>query len=137
VTINFKIKKQSLIKRETQMNTKKIALVIGTLLAALPAFAQDAAAHAHPTDLTFIGLAALGAGIAIGLAAFGAASGQGKAAAAALEGIARNPSASGNMFLPLILSLVFMEALGILAFLIAFFLRGEIQTVLGKVFGSH
>lgn len=119
------------------MNTKKIAIVMGTLLAALPAFAQDAAAHAHTTDLTFIGLAALGAGIAIGLAAFGAASGQGKAAAAALEGIARNPSASGNMFLPLILSLVFMEALGILAFLIAFFLRQEIQTVLGKVFTGH
>lgn len=116
------------------MNTKKIALVIGTLLAALPAFAQDAA---HSTDLTFVGLAALGAGLAIGLAAFGAASGQGRAAAAALEGIARNPSASGNMFLPLILSLVFMEALGILAFLIAFFLRGEIQVVLGKVFGAH
>lgn len=127
----------SKIKRETKMNTKKIALVIGTLFAALPAFAQDAAAHGHATDLTFVGLAALGAGIAIGLAAFGAASGQGKAAASALEGIARNPSASGNMFLPLILSLVFMEALGILAFLIAFFLRGEIQVVLGKVFGSH
>lgn len=119
------------------MNTKKIALVIGTMLAALPAFAQETAAAAHTTDLMFVGLLALGAGLAIGIAAFGAASAQGKAAAAALEGIARNPSASGSMFLPLILSLVFMEALGILAFLVAFFLRGEIQAVLGKVFGSH
>ena len=116
------------------MNTKKIALVMGTLLATLPAFAQEAAATSGG-GYTFLGLAALGAGIAIGLAAFGAASGQGKAAASALEGIARNPSASGSMFTPLILSLVFMEALGILAFLIAFFLTGSYGEVLKKIFG--
>jgi F-type H+-transporting ATPase subunit c len=115
---------------------KKTAMLLGVLFAALPAFAEEAAAAtAQGGDLTFLGFAALGAGIAIGLAAFGAASGQGKAAASALEGIARNPSASGNMFLPLILSLVFMEALGILAFLIAFFLNENIKSVLGKVFG--
>jgi F-type H+-transporting ATPase subunit c len=122
------------------VNLKKTAMVLGAIFAALPAFAEDAAGAATMSaagmDLTFLGLAALGAGLAIGLAAFGAASGQGKAAASALEGIARNPSASGSMFLPLILSLVFMEALGILAFLIAFFLNGNIQNVLGKVFGA-
>ncbi|MCC6138793.1 MAG: ATP synthase F0 subunit C [Bdellovibrionaceae bacterium] len=121
------------------MNAKKLVLMISTLLAALPALAQEAAhaagTAASTTDYTFLGLAALGAGLAIGLAAFGAASGQGKAAAAALEGIARNPSASGSMFTPLILSLVFMEALGILAFLIAFFLTGSFGNVLSKVFG--
>jgi F-type H+-transporting ATPase subunit c len=114
------------------MSMKKTAMVLGVMFAALPAFAEGAAATG---DLTFLGLAALGAGIAIGLATFGAASGQGKAAASALEGIARNPSASGSMFLPLILSLVFMEALGILAFLIAFFLNDNIKNVLSKVFG--
>jgi F-type H+-transporting ATPase subunit c len=113
---------------------KKTAVVMSVLLATLPAFAQGAPAGA--VDLTFIGLAAIGAGLAIGLAAFGAASGQGKAAASALEGIARNPSASGSMFVPLILSLVFMEALGILAFLIAFFLNGNITNVLTKAFGA-
>jgi F-type H+-transporting ATPase subunit c len=113
----------------------KTAVVVSVLLATLPAFAQEGAAAAG-ANLTFIGLAAIGAGIAIGLAAFGAASGQGKAAASALEGIARNPSAAGSMFVPLILSLVFMEALGILAFLIAFFLNGNITTVLTKVFGA-
>ncbi len=126
------------------VNMKKTALVLGALFAALPAFAEEVAAAAATTattgstgtDLTFIGLAALGAGLAIGLAAFGAASAQGKAAASALEGIARNPSASGSMFIPLILSLVFMEALGILAFLIAFFLNGNITNVLTKVFGA-
>lgn len=112
----------------------KTAVVLSVVFATLPAFAQNA--QGVSTNLTFLGLAALGAGIAIGLAAFGAASGQGKAAASALEGIARNPSASGSMFVPLILSLVFMEALGILAFLIAFFLNGSITNVITKVFGA-
>lgn len=112
----------------------KTAVIVSVLLATLPAFAQEHAAAG--VNLTFVGLAAIGAGIAIGLAAFGAASGQGKAAASALEGIARNPSAAGSMFVPLILSLVFMEALGILAFLIAFFLNGSITAVVTKVFGA-
>ncbi len=122
------------------INMKKTAMFLGALIAVLPAFAEDGASvgavAAVASNLTFLGLAALGAGIAIGLAAFGAASGQGKAAASALEGIARNPSASGSMFLPLILSLVFMEALGILAFLIAFFLNGNITNVLTKILGA-
>ncbi len=119
------------------INMKKTAVVLGALFATLPAFAEEVAAAAMKGgDLTFVGLAALGAGIAIGLAAFGAASGQGKAAASALEGIARNPSAGEKMFLPLILSLVFMEALGILAFLIANSLNGNISSVLSKVFGA-
>ena len=112
-------------------------MILGALFATMPAFAEDAVAMAkYGGDLTFLGLAALGAGLAIGLAAFGAASGQGKAAASALEGIARNPSAGEKMFLPLILSLVFMEALGILAFLIANNLNGNIGNVIGKVFGA-
>lgn len=111
--------------------TKTAAVAISTLLVSAPAFAQTAATG----DMSFIGLMAIGAGIAIGLAAFGAASGQGKAAAAALDGIARNPSASGSMFLPLILSLVFMEALGILAFLVGNGLSGNLGAVLKKVFG--
>lgn len=121
------------------MKTKKVTLVLGTLLASLPAMAQEvahgAATIAPGTDYSFLGMAALGAGIAIGLAAFGAASGQGKAAAAALEGISRNPSASGSMFTPLILSLVFMEALGILAFLTANSLSGSFGAAAKKLFG--
>ena len=120
-------------RENVMINFRKTALMLATVLAALPAFAQDAAAAGG--NYTFLGLAALGAGIAIGLAVFGAASGQGKAASAALEGIARNPSASGAMFLPMILGFVFMESLAILAFLIAFFLRNDIQAVLAKAFG--
>jgi len=115
------------------VNFKKISAALAVVMAAIPAFAQGA--PAANGDYTFLGLAAIGAAIAIGLAVFGAAGGQGKAAAAALDGIARNPSASGQMFLPLILSFVFMESLGILAFLIAFFLNTHIGNVLAKAFG--
>jgi F-type H+-transporting ATPase subunit c len=115
---------------------KNTAMVSSFLLVTLPAFAQEAAAAAPAAgyNYTFIGLAALAAGLAIGLGVLGAAGGQGKAAASALEGISRNPSASGSMFVPLILSLVFMESLCILAFLIAFFLNGSITSVLTKAF---
>jgi F-type H+-transporting ATPase subunit c len=66
----------------------------------------------------------LGAAIAIGLGSAGAATAQGKAAAAALEGIARNPASKGDVFVPLILSLVFVEFQALLAFVIALTLAG-------------
>lgn len=72
------------------------------------------------------GLIALGAGIAIGIAILGATLGQGRAVATALESIGRNPAASGKIFTPMIIGLVFMEALGIFAFVIAFTLAGKI-----------
>jgi len=87
-----------------------------TLLFAATAFAQgDAADNAFSS----YGMLALGAGLAMGIAGTGAALGQGRAAAAALEGIARNPNAADKLQTPLILSLAFMEALGIFAFVIA------------------
>ena len=64
-------------------------------------------------------LAPLAAALAIGLAAFGGALGQGKAAAAALDGIARNPSAQGKLFTPMIISLALIESLVIYGLLIA------------------
>ena len=60
-----------------------------------------------------------GGAIGIGLAAAGGALGQGKVISAALESIARNPGASGQMFLPWILGVVLVESLVILAFLIS------------------
>ena len=66
----------------------------------------------------------LAAAIAIGLGAFGAATGQGRAASSALEGIARNPASRGEVFMPLILSLVFMELQALLCFVIAFMVKG-------------
>lgn len=70
--------------------------------------------------------AAIGAGIAIALAAFGGALGQGNATASAVEGIARNPGARGQLFVPLILGLVLIESLVIYAFVIALMLVGKV-----------
>lgn len=69
--------------------------------------------------------APIAAAIAIGMGAFGAASAQGKAASSALEGVARNPGARGEVFTPLILSLVFMELQALLCFVIAFMVMGS------------
>lgn len=63
---------------------------------------------------------ALAAGLAIGAAALGGSLGQAKAVAAGLEGIARNPSASGKIFTPMLLGLAFIESLVIYALIIAF-----------------
>jgi F-type H+-transporting ATPase subunit c len=85
---------------------------IGVILAAIePAFAETASAGME--------YARVGSAIGIGVAAFGGALGQGKIISAALESIARNPGASGQMFLPWILGVVLVESLVILSFLIA------------------
>src|SRR3954447_23182725 len=100
------------------MNIRKTLLSVASLvgtLAATSALAQEGgnAAAAHS------GIGALGPAIAIGVAALGGGLGQGRAAAAALEGIARNPNASGKLFVPMILGLVFIESLVIYAFIVA------------------
>ena len=87
--------------------------VLPVLMMASPALAAEEASGRG----TFDGLAAA---LAIGLAAFGGALGQGKAAATALDGIARNPSASGKIFVPMIIGLALIESLVIYALLIAF-----------------
>ena len=66
--------------------------------------------------------AAIGAALAIGIAAFGGALAQGRATSSALEGIARNPNARGEIFIPMILGLVLIESLVIYALVISFFL---------------
>jgi F-type H+-transporting ATPase subunit c len=108
------------------MKKKVLALtsMAWTMLVASTAFAQDGAASNQFT--ANIGLA-VGAGLAIGLAAFGGSLGQGRAAAAALEGIARNPNASGKIFVPMILGLALIESLVIYAMIIAFMLQGKIS----------
>ncbi len=89
---------------------------LATLAITSTAFAQDAAANSF--DAQAWGLCA--AGFGIGIAAFGGALGQGKAAAAALDGIARNPNASGKLFVPMILGLALIESLVLFALVIAF-----------------
>ncbi len=83
------------------------------------AFAQEGSSAASA-------MIPLGAGIAIGLAALGGTLGQSKAVSSALEAIGRNPAASGGLFTPMLLGLVFMESLVILGFVIAFTMVGKI-----------
>ena len=94
-----------------------------TLLAAVPAFAQGAAASGD------YGLYAIGAGIALGLAVIGGGLGQGKIGAAAMDGIARNPQASGSLFVPMIIALVFVETLILFTWVVANGIAGKIPGV--------
>ena len=85
-----------------------------------PLVLMSSLAFAEGGDVTSAsGLAKLGAGLAIGFGAAGAATGQGKAASSALDGIARNPTSKGEVFVPMILALVFMEFQALLSFVIA------------------
>ncbi len=72
------------------------------------------------------GLIALAAGLAIALGAIGPGIGQGIAAKGALEGMARQPEASGDLRISMILAFAFMESLTIYALLIAFMLVAKI-----------
>ena len=99
-----------------------LGLVISTLFTSIATASAEGSAAAGTEG----GLIAIGAAFAIGVAILGATLGQGRAVAAALESIGRNPAAAGKIFTPMVIGLVFMEALGIFAFVIAFFLQGKI-----------
>jgi F-type H+-transporting ATPase subunit c len=79
-----------------------------------PAFAEAAA---EATGGSWVN--PLTAGFALAIAAFGGALGQSKIIAAALESISRNPGASGQMFLPWFLGIVFVESLVVYVLVIA------------------
>ncbi len=102
------------------MHKRFIAPLLGmfaVLMVAMPAFAEDGGQG---------GLIALGAGLGMGIAATGVAIGQGRAAASAMESIGRNPNSADRIQTPMIIALAMMEALGIYALVIAFFLQGKI-----------
>ena len=92
-----------------------LTAVFTAVFFAAPALAQEGAAATGETKAGW----AIGAGLAIGLAAFGGGIGQGRAAGSALEGIARNPSASGKVFVPFILGMALIESLVLFGLLIA------------------
>jgi len=99
-----------------------LGVAAAVVLTASPAFAQAMDAARADRD-KWRGLAAA---LAIGLSALGGAIGQGRAAGSALEGIARNPQASGKIFVPMIVGLALIESLVIYGLLIAFQLFGKI-----------
>jgi F-type H+-transporting ATPase subunit c len=98
---------------------KTLKLIALLAVACTPAFAFAEGTEAGSYLLP------IGAAAAIGLAALGGTLGQGKALSSALEAIGRNPTASGNLFTPMLLGLAFIESLVILAFVIAFSLVGK------------
>ncbi len=93
-----------------------VGAALSGLLVANSAFAEGVEAAASTNN----GLVALASCLAIGVAAFGAATAQGKAVSSALEGIARNPNCRDQVFMPMILGLVFMEFQALMGFIVAF-----------------
>ena len=76
--------------------------------------------------MAILGLA-IGAGLAIGLAGIGASLGMGTASAAALGAITEKPETFGKS----ILYVVFIEAVAIYGFVIAFLLIGYVPNLIG------
>lgn len=70
--------------------------------------------------------AALAASLAVGLAAIGAGVGDGLVTSKAVESIARQPEARGNILVTMFISVGLIEALPIIAVVIAFMLMGNI-----------
>ena len=65
----------------------------------------------------------LAAAIAIALGSFGPGIGLGMIGSKAMEALGRNPEASDELFVPLILSLAFTEAIGIYALVVALIIK--------------
>ena len=99
-----------------------LLLLVVTVVVSFPiiSFAEEASGGMDMAKAEQLKFMALAAGLAIGAASFGGAIAQGKAVASGLEGIARNPSASGKIFTPMLLGLAFIESLVIYALIIAF-----------------
>ena len=98
------------------------AAAVVTLVSS-PAFAQGMM-KAGSNEFDVKAYAAAAAGFAIGVGVLGGTLGQGRAASAALEGISRNPGAPPRIQTPMILGLALIESLVLIAFVIAFWLRG-------------
>ena len=97
-----------------------MGVMAAMMFVATPAFAQDGGAAGGGMGWQVWSI--ITAGFALGIAAFGGALGQGRAVAAAAEGIARNPSAAGEIRGALILGLVLIESLVIYAFVVSLIL---------------
>ena len=65
----------------------------------------------------------LAAALAIALGGLGPGLGIGMIGAKAMEALGRNPEASDQIFVPLILSLAFTEAIGIYALVVALIIK--------------
>ena len=108
---------------EASVSRRLLTVLMMTMAAVTvvtPLHAQEAAAAAPGSDVVRWSIVTAGFALAIA-AAFGAL-GQGRSIAAAVEGIARNPSAAGEIRGNLILGLVLIESLVIYVLLISLIL---------------
>ncbi len=110
---------------------RRLSLITGTVTALvltspLLAMAQGAAGAAAAGSPLRVGLIAIGANIGVGIAALGCGLGQGRMAASAMESIGRNPNSAGQVFVPMIIGLAFIEALTLYSLIVAFFLMAKI-----------
>ena len=76
--------------------------------------------------VTNSGLAMVGTALAVGLAAIGAGIGDGLVMGRTVEGIARQPELKGSLMTTMFISVGLIEALPIIAVVIAFILMGKI-----------
>jgi F-type H+-transporting ATPase subunit c len=110
-----------------RISVVSIMVALAIVTSPLMAMAQEAAAGgAASSGALRAGLIALGANIGVGIAAFGSGLGQGRMVASAMESIGRNPNSSGQIFVPMIIGLAFIEALTLYALVIAFLLQLKI-----------
>ena len=106
------------------MSRRLLTVLMVTMAAmtfAMPLHAQEAAAAAAPGS-EVVRWSIITAGFALAIAAAFGALGQSRGLAAAVEGIARNPSAAGEIRGNLILGLVLIESLVIYVLLISLIL---------------
>jgi F-type H+-transporting ATPase subunit c len=89
---------------------------------AMPVYAQEPAAAAAGTGTEVVRWSIITAGFALAIAASFGAMSQARGLSAAVEGIARNPSAAGEIRGNLILGLVLIESLVIYVLLISLIL---------------
>jgi len=103
---------------------KKYLSLVGLALLALPqaAFAMESAPVEGGVTR---GVIAIAAALAIGMAAVAGTLSQSRAISSGLDAIGRNPSASGKVFIPMLIGLAFIESLVIFSLVIAFFLQGK------------
>jgi F-type H+-transporting ATPase subunit c len=100
-----------------------LTTALATVAIVAPAQAQEAAgAAAAGSSTTIAQWSIITAGFALAIAAAFGALGQSRGLAAAVEGIARNPSAAGEIRGNLILGLVLIESLVIYVLLISLIL---------------
>lgn len=97
---------------------KKYLYYFGVIVVSILAGADAAFAEAGAGSLYL----PLGIGLTLGLAAIGGTFAQGKAVSSALDSIGRNPSSRGELMVPMLLGLAFVESLVIFAFVISYFL---------------